>query len=75
MNLVWVILAAAFLAGLGATIAGYFVQADVLGHVYAGPMGFGVAGLLVLASMAGFILARVGQLISQAWSDWRRLDS
>lgn len=68
MNILWIILTAAFLIGLGATIAGYFTHDDLLGHVYVDNMGFGVAGLLVLMSMFVFIIARGVQLIGQAWS-------
>lgn len=71
-NILWVILAAAFLVGIGATVAEFFVRGDVLGRVYVGPMGLGVSGLLVLTSMVAFIIARVVQLIGQAWSNRRR---
>lgn len=74
MNILWMVLIAAFVIGLGATIAGYFTRDDILGHVYFDNLGFGVAGLLVLMSMVVFIIARVLQLIGQRWSSRRHPD-
>lgn len=71
LNILWIVLAAMFIIGLGATAAEYFLRADVLGRLHFGPMGFGVSGLLVLTSMAVFIAARVLQLIIQARASGR----
>lgn len=66
MNVLWTLLAATFIIGIGATAADHFMRDDLLGHVYVGPIGFGISGLLVLASMALFIVARVVQLVARA---------
>lgn len=73
-NVLWIILAAAFLIGIGATVAEYFVHGDILGRVYVGPAGFGVSGILVLTSAVAFLVVRVVQLIGQAWSKRRLPD-
>ena len=66
MNVLWIVLAGMFIIGICATAADYVMRDALLGHVYFGPMGFGVSGLLVLSSMATFIIARVLQLLAQA---------
>lgn len=65
MNILWAILAAAFVVGFGATIAEQLVRDDLLGVVMFGNIGFPTSGLLVLTSMVVFPLARAAQLISQ----------
>ena len=71
LNVLWTVLAGMFIIGICATAADHFMRDDLLGHVYFGPMGFGVSGLLVLTSMAAFIIARVLQLLAEAWTTGR----
>jgi len=63
----------AFVISFGALLLKYFIiHGDLLGRVLLdNRIGYGVSGLLVLTSMAIFIVARVVQLIAQALTNRR----
>lgn len=68
VNILWAVLAAAFVVGFGATLAEHLVQGYVLPLVMFGNFGFPTSALLVLTSMVVFPVARAAQLISQKFA-------
>lgn len=68
MNILWAVLAAAFVVGFGATLAEHLVRGYVLPLVMFGNFGFPTSALLILTSMVVFPVARAAQLIGQKFT-------
>lgn len=53
-----------------ATIAELFVHGDLVGRIgFPHGLGLGISGLLVLTSMAVFVVAGIGRLTAARWGD------
>ncbi|SDK91502.1 hypothetical protein [Arthrobacter sp. ok362] len=71
-NILWAVLAVAFVVGIGVVVAEYgTVPGSLLGRTEFGAGDVATSVLLVLGSMALFVVARIAQLIG-GWAVSRR---